>query len=228
MLIASETWKSAYPGAFVGVLAMANVTNPATCPPLDASKEELEAQLRAEFSSQTRAQLRSHPLLQPYTEYYRRFDKSYHVQLQLESIVFKGKPIPRVAALVEAMFMAELRNLLLTAGHDLDMVEGDLGLDVAIGSETYTTLGGQEQTLKQGDMFIHDGQGVLSSVLYGPDRRTRIRPETTRLLFTVYAPVGIPEGRIRDHLRGLADFVLVVSPGALVETSELFEAKSSY
>jgi hypothetical protein len=34
-------------------------------------------------------------------------------------VALKGKAIPRQAALVEAMFMAELENLILTAGHDL-------------------------------------------------------------------------------------------------------------
>ena len=67
-----------------------------------------------------RPALLSHPVLQAYDAYYRQFKKTYHVQLQLESILFKGKSIPSVAALVEAMFMAEMNDLLLTAGHDLD------------------------------------------------------------------------------------------------------------
>src|SRR5688572_25845260 len=84
--------------------------------------------------------------------------KSYHVGLQLESFVFQGKSLPRVAALVEAMFMAELDDLLLAAGHDLDTLSLPLTLDVAQGTETYTLLRGDEQTLKTGDMFIRDGQ----------------------------------------------------------------------
>lgn len=205
---------------------MANISNLATSAPLDDAKAAIEAQLRADFSSLTRAELKAHPMLHPYTEYYRRYGKTYHVQHQLESIVFKGKSIPMVAPLVEAMFMAELRNLLLTAGHDLDSIEGLLGLDLATGSETYTTLGGQEQTLKQDDMFIQDEQGVLSSILYGPDLRTRIRPETTRLLFTVYAPVGIPEDRLRTHLTDLKDFVSLVSSEATLELTQIIQAKA--
>jgi DNA/RNA-binding domain of Phe-tRNA-synthetase-like protein len=227
MLATSERWNRTYPGAFIGVLAISNVTNPESCPPLDASKASLEAQLRSDFSGLSRAQLKSHPMLEPYSQYYRRFDKSYHVQHQLESIVLKGKPIPRVAALVEAMFMAELKNLLLTAGHDLDAVDGHLTLDVAAGSEAYTTLSDKEQTLKEGDMFIHDAQGVVSSILHGPDYRTRIKPETSRVVFTVYAPVGIAGARVRDHLQDLTQFVLMVSPGALVEARQVIDAKPS-
>jgi DNA/RNA-binding domain of Phe-tRNA-synthetase-like protein len=226
MLLASEQWKAAYPGAFVGVLAMSPVANPDSSADLNVRKEALEADLRYRFASLSRSQLKQHPLLAPYTAYYKRFDKTYHVQHQLESIVFKGKSIPRVAALVEAMFMAELKNMLLTAGHDLDVVQGDLILDVATGIETYLTLAGQQQALKQGDMYIRDELGVLSSIVYGPDQRTPIRPTTRRVLFTVYAPAGIAEGMVQDHLRDLGDLVLGVSPDAQIEHIEVVGAGS--
>src|SRR3990170_4356990 len=225
MLSASQRWTDAYPGACVGVLAMSGVANPETSPELEARKEALEVDLRSEFASSSHDQLKSHPQLAPYTAYYKRFDKTYHVQHQLESVVIQGKAIPRGAALVEAMFMAELKNLLLTAGHDLDSVRGEIALDVATGSETYLMLTGEQQTLKQGDMFIRDEVGVLSSIIYGPDHRTRIIPPTTRVLFTVYAPAGIPEEKVRDHLRDLKDFVLAVSPSAEVEDAEVVDTE---
>ena len=226
MLSASERWRTAYPGACVGVLAMRAVANPLSSPALEARKQALEADLRSEFGSLGRDQLKAHAQLAPYTAYYRRFDKTYHVQHQLESIVFKGKSIPRGAALVEAMFMAELKNLLLTAGHDLDSVRGEIAVDRADGTETYVVMSGQERPLKPGDMFIHDEAGVLSSIIYGPDHRTRILPATTRILFTVYAPAGIPEQRVRDHLGDLREFVLAVSPAAEVDHTEVVHAGS--
>ena len=134
MFIVSEAWKMAYPGAAVGVLAMHNVVNPESHPALDKRKEELETRLRARFSGHDRAALKALPTIQAYNAYYKRFKKSYHVQLQLESVALKGKSIPRVAALVEAMFVAELKNLLLTAGHDLEAVEMPVRLDVAEGT----------------------------------------------------------------------------------------------
>jgi len=77
--------------------------------------------------------------------------------------------------------------------------------DVAAGSEVYVRLDGGEQVLKEGDMFIADARGVLSSILYGPDYRTRIRPETQQVLFTVYAPPGIEAGAVRHHLETIRD-----------------------
>lgn len=218
----SEAWKTAYPGAVVGVLVMHKVVNPESHAALDKRKEELENQLRARFSDYDRAGLKALPTIQAYNAYYKRYKKTYHVQLQLESVVFKGKPIPRMAALVEAMFMAELKNLLLTAGHDLEAIQMPVKLDVAQGDERYIRLNGQEQRLKPGDMMIADAQGVISCVLYGPDRRTRITPETRQVLFTVYAPAGIGEQAVYEHLQDIQANVLLVAPEADTELLEVY------
>src|SRR5512145_520464 len=172
MFEVTSAWKSTYPEAHAGVLVMRSVSNPAHHAALESKKAALEEQLRAQFAGQDRAAIASHPVLRAYSEYYRQFKKTYHIQLQLESIVLKGKSIPSVAALVESMFMAEMQDLLLTAGHDLDVLRLPLTLDVATGTERYTLLRGEEQTLKPGDMMIKDREGVISSIVYGPDRRT--------------------------------------------------------
>jgi DNA/RNA-binding domain of Phe-tRNA-synthetase-like protein len=225
LLSASTRWKATYPGSVVGVLAMRRVANPENSPSLDARKEDLETRIRGQYPTPTRSALKSHPSLRPYAEYYKRFGKTYHVQLQLESIVLKGRSIPRVAALVEAMFMAELSNLILTAGHDLDSVHGQVSVDVAAGGESYVTLSGQTQAIKQSDMFICDDEGTLSCVIYGPAHRARITPATTRVLFTTYAPPGIGVEKVHDHLSDLKANVLTITPDAEVEDLETIVAR---
>jgi DNA/RNA-binding domain of Phe-tRNA-synthetase-like protein len=218
----SKAWQATYPGAAVGVLAMGNVANPEQHTELDRRKAELEDRLRVQYAGYDRAALRGLPQLQAYHTYYKQFKKTYHVQLQLESVVFKGKPIPRVAALVEAIFMAELQDLLLTAGHDLNIVQPPVGIYVADGSERYLRINGQEQVLKAGDMYIADREGVLSSVIYGPDRRTQINPQTRRVLSTAYAPPGIGHSAVHDHLQNIRDNIQVVAPNAQVELLEVY------
>jgi DNA/RNA-binding domain of Phe-tRNA-synthetase-like protein len=116
------------------------------------------------------------------------------------------------------MFVAELKNQLLTAGHDLAAVRPPVTVGVALGNERYTTLNGWDQILKAGDMFMADCEGVISSVLYGPDRRTRITPETSAVLFAVYAPAGIGETAVRQHLEDIRAGVLLIAPEARTET----------
>jgi len=201
---------------------MRDVANPAHHAELEKHKAEIEDGLRSQFSGQDRAAMSSLPVLQAYNTYYRRFKKSYHIQLQLESIAWKGKSIPSVSALVEAMFMAELKNMLLTAGHDLDILQLPLTLDVSKGIESYTLLRGGEQVLKPDDMMIRDGAGVVSSILYGPNRQTQITEDTRNVVFTVYAPAGINEQAVVQHLQDIQEYVLVIAPQARVELLKVY------
>ncbi len=225
MLSISDTWKTTYPEAFVGLLAMDNVVNPQHHPELEALKTDIEVQLRSQFVNFERADLKALPILRAYNTYYKQFKKSYHVQAQIESVVWKGKPIPSVAALVEAMFMAELKNMLLTAGHDLEKLQLPVKIDVAVGDEHYLKMNGQEQVLKAGDMYIADGQGILSSILYGPDRRAQISPATAKVLFTIYAPPGIEPQTVRQHLEDIRNYVRIVAPQADVTLLEVYGTK---
>lgn len=218
----SDAWRAAFPGAHAGVLALRNAVNAANDAALQERKTQLEIELRERYAGHDRARLLEVPALKAYSSYYKRFDKTYHVQLQLESILFKSKPIPTTTALVDSMFMAELSNLLLTAGHDLDGVHLPLKLDVARGSESYTLLRGTLQAPKADDMMISDVDGIISSIVYGPDQRTQIRAETRSALFTVYAPAGIDQGAIERHLEDIRRNVHLFAPDAGVEVLRVY------
>jgi len=70
-------------------------------------------------------------------------------------------------------------------------------------------------------MMISDATGVLSSVLYGPDQRTRITSKTEHVLFTVYVPPGIETQKVIDHLRSIQANVMAIAPDAQVDTLEV-------
>ena len=210
----TDAWRHRYPGAQAGILMLRHVANPAHSEELEELKRNLEEELRRRYAGKDRAALRADTVLHAYEEHYRQFDKTYHVQLQLESLLLKGKHIPSGAALVEAMFMAEIDSRLLTAGHDLAALEGRLRLDVAAGTESYTLLRGTPQTPKAGDMMICDERGIISSIVYGPDERTQIRGETREAVFTVYAPAGIAPDAIQGHLEQIRAYTLVFAPEA--------------
>ncbi len=217
MLALSDEWKSTYPHASVGVLVMRHVVNPEHDAALDGRAEDVERSLRSQFSGADRAALRVLPAIQAYTEYYRRFKKTYHVQLQLESVALKGRSIPKMPGLIRAMVIAELNSQLLTAGHDAAALDGRLVAGVARGTEHYTLLNGANQQLKPGDMCIADRTGIISSVLYGPDHRTRLQAGTRHACFTVYGVPGIAHATIEAHLGEIRDAVLSFAPEAEVE-----------
>jgi DNA/RNA-binding domain of Phe-tRNA-synthetase-like protein len=211
-LVATDAWRSAFPGAVVGALVMRGVSNPDRSDALEARKRRLEEELRAADGGPD-------GVLRAYVDYYRGHGKTYHVKAQRESVVAKGRPIPTRAALVEAMFMAELVDLVLTAGHDLDTVNGPVRVDVTADGDRYVLLNGAEAVLAAGDMMMADGAGIVSSVLRGPDRRTCITPHTRNVLFTSYAPAGVGEAAVRAHLENIRANVELIAPEA--RTGEL-------
>lgn len=212
MINLSEAWQDEEHPARVGVLAVKNVPNCMDNPALLDARIRLEEELRGRFGPLDRNGLRALPVFAAYDSFYRRFRKTYHVQLQLESILFKGKPILSPSALVGAMFMAELKTGLLTAAHDLGVLELPLTADIALGGETYQRLDGTHQELKAGDLYIRDQQGILSTVIYGPDQRTRINPGTNQAVYTTYGPPGISRKQVLEELEILEGYLRLFAP----------------
>lgn len=220
----TDAWKARYPGSCVGILAMRGVNNPDAHPAIEDLKRSKENELRAKFEGQDRATLKQLDRIQAYESYYGIFGQQYHVLLQLESIALKQKPFASKGALVQVMFVAEVGNLILTAGHDLDSMKLPLVLDIAEGTEEYLSYNGKPHTAKKDDMIISDSEAVTSSIVLGPDQRTRIHSGTENVLFACYAPVGIGAEAMRLHLEEMQSGALLISPEATTELLEVYEA----
>lgn len=224
ILTVDPRWREQHPGAAVGLLAVRGVINPASHDQLNAVAGDLETELRSTYGDMEKSALRATPSLPAYAAYYKRWGQRYHVAMQFESVAQKGKPVPRVAALVEAMFIAELRNRLLTAGHDLDALTLPVRLSSGAG-ETFVAPNGTEQTVKDGDMFMADADGhVLSAIITGPSDFARIGPDTTSALFSFYAPPGIEPDAVTAHLDEIERNVRLVSPNAEAVVREIVTA----
>ena len=226
MFVITGRFSETYPDAHIGLLVMRDVQNPSTRPALEETKRMVERSLRERFASMEPGNLDSVHPMSKYAAYYKRFDKTYHVTGQIKSVVFKDKSIPSVAPLVEAMFIAELKNGLLTAGHDFDLIQAPITINVAAGNELYCLMRGTEQALKPNDMYIADAKGIVSSIIYGPDQRTQISSSTKNVLFTVYAPGGVFPDEVELHLREICDLVTLVSPQATVELLQVVGGKA--
>jgi DNA/RNA-binding domain of Phe-tRNA-synthetase-like protein len=224
MLLSTERWKAAYPGAGAGLLIMRNVSNPEGHPALDERRAEIETELRSRYGSLSKAEIRASGNFPAYDAFYKRFGQTYHVLMQVESVALKGKAIPRRAALVEAAFMAELRNGILTAAHDLDELELPMTIDLTDEGETFELYNGKLQPCKADDMTIRDRRGITSTIICGPAAYARVVPETTAALFYCYAPAGIGDAAVRDHLAEIEANVRLISPDAVTEALETVTA----
>jgi len=221
MFAASEEWKARYPDACFGVLIMEGVDNTGKCPALEERKDALEQSLRTLYAGKSRKEIGAEHPFASYGRYYKTFGKNYHVLFQVESVALKEKPIFSPSPLVAVMFMAELKNLLLSAVHDLDKLKTPLFLKTAAGDESYTAMGGREVTNIPGDFLISDQEAVFSSILRGPDQRSAISADTSRAIFMIYAPAGVEAALVADHLRDIEAYVRLASPDAVTNMFEV-------
>ena len=205
-------WREVFPYAHVGLVVLEDVANPSAHPALEARVRDVEAALRQQYAGMQRADLANLPVVQAYQRHYRAFGQTYHVLRQLESVALKGKPLTSSSALVLAMFAAELQSMLLTAGHDLDKLEPPIVLDASGAGERFIGIGGQEFDVREGDMLMRDGGGIISAVVYGPDQRTRLTDSTRAVAYTTYAPAGIELSQVEEHLQRIAELARIVAP----------------
>lgn len=220
-ITATNEWRTAHPGAIIGLLELSGVDNMRPSPELNQRKREVEALLRERYNGFTRQNFLTLPVMAAYEQYYKRFNKTYHVQLQVESIVLKGRNLPEVSPLVDANFIAEVETCVLTAGHDVDRLHEPVSIDVSREGDTITQLNGETKPIRAGDMIMRDADGVSCTILYGQDNRSPISPATMHVLYVTYAPVGVSAETVQAELQTILDYVRLFSPDLHVEQLQL-------
>jgi len=186
-----------YPRARFGCLTVRDTPNTRNIGALEERKRLLERQIRDNYPA-----VEEDNVVQSYATYFKRWGKTYPVEFQIKTLK-KGGRFPQISALVDCMFMAEIKNRILTSGHDADALSGDLIFDVSSEGEPYVKLNGEEQRLKRGDVVLRDDEGILASVLYGPARRTSISPTTRNAQYFAWCPHEMGEELIRAHLNDI-------------------------
>ena len=214
-------WRTLHPAAVIGLMELSGVDNTQPCPQLNQRKRQTEGHLRNDFAGFNRQDFLALPVMAAYQRYYKRFSKNYHVLLQVESLVLKGKSLPDVSPLVDANFIAEVDTLVLTAGHDADRLELPVWIDVSRPGDVMALMSGETRPIQAGDMAMRDAHGVCCTILYGQDNRSPITTETQHVLYVSYAPAGVPGEVVETHLKQVEQNVRLFAPQASLEQFQL-------
>jgi DNA/RNA-binding domain of Phe-tRNA-synthetase-like protein len=220
----TENWHAVHPGAIIGLLELSSVANASPSFRLNEAKRETEGLLRERYSGFTRTEFLALPVISAYQRYYKRFEKTYHVLLQLETVVVKGKNLPDVSPLVDANYTAEVETLVLTAGHDVAKLKGAVSIDVSREGDRMTQMSGVERPIRAGDMIMRDAGGICCSIIYGQDSRSPISAGTTGALYVSYAPPGVTAEAVEFQLLKIEECVRLFSPALVVEQRCLISA----
>lgn len=211
------SFDAASSGFICGFLRVSGCSGEADRPVLERLRATIGEEVRARWGGKGKAAFREDPVLEAYRRFYGRFGNSYFVQLQLETAAKGEKPIPLDIPLVSVMFLGELRHRILTATHDAVSVRLPVSVGEADGTQIIRRMGGAERTLKPGDLFMADGEGVISSVLAGPDERTRVTERTSDAVYTTYVPPGIGEHVLAAYLDDLEGMIASIYPGSRID-----------
>ena len=220
MLTIDDSVRVLYPGAKMGILAVKDVSSSSYM-----TEEEITEFLNylcRKYAHLERKELKELYPISAYIAYYKKFGSNYHLLAQLESLIKGKKTVTFDSGLLQAMFLSEMDDMLLTAGHDLTKLHLPLQLKIATGTETYQSISGKEVSTIKGDLMLIDSNGPLSSILRGPDLKSRITSSSTEVLFSVYAPPGIDEGYIEDSLLKLEKRIRALSPLSRTELLQVF------
>lgn len=148
-----------------------------------------------------------------YNSFYKKFDSKVPMEFQIKSIL-NNKEITMAHPALTCMFMAELKNIILTAGHDLAKLGNTIEVLRSNGTEEYAKINEKMQKLKNDDIFATDGIGIISSVLYGPDSRTKITEKTKHCLFMCYS-FGLNNEEIESHMNDILSYLRILAKDSL-------------
>ena len=205
----------------MGLLEISGVDNTKPSSALEREKRAIEERLREKYADFSREDFLALPVIEAYHRYYRSFGYTYHILLQLESVVLKGKSLPNVSPLVDANFAAELETLILTAGHDVAQLEAPILIDVAREGDEIIQMNGNRKHVPVGDMLMRDAQSVACAILRGQDNRSPISKATTHVLYVSYVPDGVTEEQVRAQLDAMDTYVRLFAPECIVEQSQI-------
>ncbi len=206
-----------YQGTKFGIMVVEGIKIQGSLTRLNEEKNEIEVSLQNEFAGKSKQELRSLPVFSEYHTYYKRFKKTYHVLHQLESVANKKRSLPNGNPVVQAMFMAEVKNWILTAGYDLKGLESRFMVQLADGESSFVGMGNQQRTPPLNDILFKSSDKMLGSIICGPDHSHRIVENTSDALFAAYGVPGINSSQIEKHFNDIAAFVQLFSPDAEIK-----------
>ncbi|MBS3052480.1 MAG: hypothetical protein J4428_03870 [Candidatus Aenigmarchaeota archaeon] len=205
----NQNLKSSYPDLKVSVFEAKTKSKLELNQDLITKKRELEKMIRESYKDTERLDR-----IIKYNAFYKKFDSKVPMEFQIKSVI-ENKEIPLVNSVVTCMFMAELKNIILTAGHDTGRLGEKIRVSCSDGTDEYVKINGKQQKLKKGDIFASDNNGIISSVFYGPDLRTKITDGTKNFMFMCYCPFSISDNEIRGHMQDIVDYLKILGENKL-------------
>lgn len=182
----------------------------------DELKERELADLRRELADYDRKTVFGDHL---YNRYFKKYKKTYPVLQQLESWLLKGRPFPNWNHINEVTFLTELRTQVLLGTHDIDRIHGQAELFLPTEKLPFPGMRGEEIHCYPGDVTGRDEDGIILSLIAGPDERTCIRPDSSHIAFLFFGVPGVTASELAAVQERLSGYARVLAPAVELHSS---------
>ena len=189
----SPGYQARYPGVGFGITLITNCRPVTDQQGYDQYKRKLLRKMR---KRETLAEITER--INRYDGFFRRFGFECPLPKHLKRTVNSG--FPQYNLMVDAHFMAEMCAGILVAVTDFDRFDGRLLLDVAKAGEISKGMGQRDFVTKEGEIVLRDEKDIVCVLCQGADEKTRVKDDTTNVLFYAYAVPGIDSGHLKDGL----------------------------
>jgi len=210
----SERYRATYPGVGFGLTLISGCRNHENPPGFDQHKRKL---LRAMRKRETLAEITAR--IGTYADFFQMFSFECPLTKHLKRTVHSG--FPRYDLIVDAHFMAEMCAGILVAVTDYRRFDGNLTLDVAVTGEICAGMGGREFVTRADEIVLRDEKEIVCVLCQGADEKTRVREDTSDVLFYAYAIPGI-QSRYLENGLSLAAETMAKFGGGTIEGIKVY------
>jgi DNA/RNA-binding domain of Phe-tRNA-synthetase-like protein len=145
----------------------------------------------------TIASVQANPLhdadrLAPRMQAFERFfvENGFKSPLSAQFAQIQRKGLPPAGPMVQALLLAETRTGLLMGAQDAAAIRGELIYDLAQPGEIFAGMR-SEVRCRENEIILRDHEGIIASLLQGPDNRTRLTKNTSDVVFFIFSVPAI-------------------------------------
>jgi hypothetical protein len=158
----------------------------------DALRQAVDSRMKSHGRLQTEAVTRRAAAFDSYFA-----DQGLRSPLSGQIEMVRSKGLPSGSVLVQALLLSEISTGLLMGAQDASAVKGALVCDRARSGESFRGMR-REVQCRPDEIVLRDDEGIIASLLQGPDHRTRLTPETKDVVFFVFSVPGIVAADIQE------------------------------
>jgi len=210
----SERYQEIYPGVGFGLMLISSCREAASPEGFAPYKKKYLRKMR---KRETLAQITER--IKIYDTFFQQFGYPCPLTRHLKRTVNSG--FPMYSLFVDAHFMAEMCAGILVAVTDADKFDGGLTLDVAKVGETCKGMGGRLFVIREEEIVLRDKKEIVCVLCQGADEKTRVKEDTTNVLFYAYAVPGIEKDHLRNGLSVAAE-TLAEFGGGIIEGINIY------